>query len=121
VVVCGERRFLDDRRDTLLNPSLLIEVLSPTTEAYDRGQKFEHYRSLESFGEYLLSPPTAFTSTSTPASPTAGGFSRRPTAWRTRSICNLSATGSRSPICTRRPTCRIPARHRRARQCTAFR
>jgi Uma2 family endonuclease len=54
VVVCGEPQFLDERRDTLLNPSLLIEVLSPTTEAYDRGQKFEHYRSLESFGEYLL-------------------------------------------------------------------
>ena len=54
VVVCGERRFLDDRRDTLLNPSLLIEVLSPSTEAYDRGRKFEHYRSIESLGEYLL-------------------------------------------------------------------
>jgi Uma2 family endonuclease len=54
VVVCGERRFLDERRDTLLNPSLLIEVLSPSTEAYDRGRKFEHYRSIDSFGEYLL-------------------------------------------------------------------
>jgi Uma2 family endonuclease len=54
VVVCGERRFLDERRDTLLNPSLLIEVLSPSTEAFDRGRKFEHYRSIESFGEYLL-------------------------------------------------------------------
>jgi Uma2 family endonuclease len=54
VVVCGERRFLDERRDTLLNPSLLIEVLSPSTEAYDRGRKFEYYRSIESFGEYLL-------------------------------------------------------------------
>ena len=54
VVVCGERRFLDERRDTLLNPSLLIEVLSPSTEAYDRGKKFEHYRSIESLREYLL-------------------------------------------------------------------
>ena len=54
VVVCGEPQFLDERRDTLLNPSLLIEVLSPTTEAYDRGQKFEHYRSIESLREYLL-------------------------------------------------------------------
>jgi Uma2 family endonuclease len=54
VVVCGERRFQDERRDTLLNPSLLIEVLSPWTEAFDRGRKFEHYRSIESFGEYLL-------------------------------------------------------------------
>jgi Uma2 family endonuclease len=54
VVVCGERRFLDERRDTLLNPSLLVEVLSPSTEAFDRGRKFEHYRSIESLNEYLL-------------------------------------------------------------------
>ena len=54
VVVCGERRYLDERRDTLLNPSLLIEVLSPSTEAYDRGRKFESYRSIESLSEYLL-------------------------------------------------------------------
>jgi Uma2 family endonuclease len=54
VVICGERRFLDERRDTLLNPSLLVEVLSPSTEAYDRGRKFEDYRSVESLREYLL-------------------------------------------------------------------
>jgi Uma2 family endonuclease len=54
VVACGERRFLDERRDTLLNPSLLIEVLSPSTETYDRGKKFEHFRSIESLHEYLL-------------------------------------------------------------------
>jgi Uma2 family endonuclease len=54
VVVCGEPQFLDERRDTLLNPSLLIEVLSASTEAYDRGRKFEHYRSIESLREYLL-------------------------------------------------------------------
>ena len=53
VVVCGERRYLDDRRDTLLNPSLLVEVLSPSTED-DRGRKFESYRSIESLSEYLL-------------------------------------------------------------------
>jgi Uma2 family endonuclease len=54
VVVCGERQFLDEQRDTLLNPSLLVEVLSPTTEAYDRGRKFESYQSIESLVEYLL-------------------------------------------------------------------
>ena len=54
VVVCGERRFVDERRDILLNPSLLVEVLSPSTEAFDRGRKFEHYQSIESLGEYLL-------------------------------------------------------------------
>ena len=54
VVVCGEPEFLDDRRDTLLNPTLIVEVLSPSTEAYDRGRKFEHYRSIDSLSEYLL-------------------------------------------------------------------
>jgi Uma2 family endonuclease len=54
LVVCGPPRFLDDRQDTLLNPSILIEVLSPSTEAYDRGRKFEQYRTLESLQAYLL-------------------------------------------------------------------
>ena len=54
VVVCGEPRFPDDQKDTLLNPSLLVEVLSPSTEAYDRGRKFDHYQSIESLGQYLL-------------------------------------------------------------------
>src|ERR1019366_5811608 len=54
VVVCGEPQFLDETRDTLLNPSLIVEVLSPSTEAYDRGRMFEHYRSVESVSEYLL-------------------------------------------------------------------
>jgi Uma2 family endonuclease len=54
VAVCGERRFEDGRRDTLLNPTVLFEVLSPSTEAYDRGKKFAHYRRLESLQEYLL-------------------------------------------------------------------
>jgi Uma2 family endonuclease len=54
VVVCGEPRFPDEQKDTLLNPSLLVEVLSPSTEAYDLGRKFEHYCSIESLGEYLV-------------------------------------------------------------------
>src|SRR6266496_1463986 len=53
-VVCGEQQFLDAHRDSLLNPSVIVEVLSPSTEAYDRGRKFEHYRKLESLREYLL-------------------------------------------------------------------
>ncbi len=55
-VVCGSAEFLDRRRDTLLNPTLIVEVLSPSTEAYDRGRKFDHYRAIESFREYLLLP-----------------------------------------------------------------
>lgn len=54
IVVCGEPRLQDEHQDTLLNPTVIIEVLSPTTEAYDRGKKFEHYRSIESLVEYLL-------------------------------------------------------------------
>ena len=52
--VCGEPRFLDEQRDTLLNPDVIVEVLSPTTEAYDRGRKFDWYRGLDSLREYLL-------------------------------------------------------------------
>jgi Uma2 family endonuclease len=52
--VCGEPQFLDETRDTLLNPTLIVEVLSPSTEAYDRGRKFEYYATVESVGEYLL-------------------------------------------------------------------
>jgi len=53
-VVCGEAEFEDDHRDTLLNPTLIVEVLSDSTEAYDRGKKFEHYRTLDSLSDYLL-------------------------------------------------------------------
>jgi Uma2 family endonuclease len=53
-VVCGEPVFQDNVFDTLLNPILLIEVLSETTESYDRGKKFQHYRSIESLQEYVL-------------------------------------------------------------------
>ena len=53
-VVCGEPRFEDTQVDTLLNPTVIIEVLSDSTEAYDRGGKFAHYRALESLSDYLL-------------------------------------------------------------------
>jgi Uma2 family endonuclease len=54
VVVCGKTMFDDDYKDILLNPTLIVEVLSESTEGYDRGRKFEHYRHIESFSEYLL-------------------------------------------------------------------
>ncbi len=54
VVVCGEPIFQDDVFDTLSNPVLLVEVLSDSTEGYDRGKKFQHYRSIESLQEYIL-------------------------------------------------------------------
>ena len=54
VVACDEERFDDEEKDTLLNPVVIIEVLSESTEAYDRGKKFEHYQRLESLTDYLL-------------------------------------------------------------------
>lgn len=54
VVVCGEPEFQDETFDTLLNPILIVEVLSDTTEGYDRGKKFTHYRSIETLREYVL-------------------------------------------------------------------
>ena len=54
VVVCGEPRFAGDQRDTLVNPTVVLEVLSPSTEGYDRGFKSEQYRSIESLQEYGL-------------------------------------------------------------------
>ena len=54
VVFCGEPRFEDNVFDTLLNPILIIEVLSPSTEVYDKGEKFAHYQELASLREYIL-------------------------------------------------------------------
>lgn len=54
VALCGEPRLEDAELDTLLNPSVIVEVLSPSTESYDRGEKFAHYRRLDSLQEYVL-------------------------------------------------------------------
>lgn len=55
-IICGPLQFdpLDLKNETVLNPRLLIEVLSPSTEAYDRGGKFENYQQIESLQEYVL-------------------------------------------------------------------
>ena len=54
VALCGEPRLEDAELDTLLNPSVIVEVLSPSTESYDRGEKFAHYRRLDTLQEYVL-------------------------------------------------------------------
>jgi len=54
VAVCGEARFEDEHIDTLLNPTVIVEVLSESTEAYDRGEKFAHYRRLDTLREFVL-------------------------------------------------------------------
>ena len=54
VALCGPEEFEDETEDNLLNPALIVEVLSKSTEAYDRGAKFEHYQTIESLREYVL-------------------------------------------------------------------
>jgi len=54
IAVCGESHFEDAHTDTLLNPMVIVEVLSESTEAYDRGEKFAHYRRLDTLREYVL-------------------------------------------------------------------
>jgi len=53
-VVCGETKFDDEYRDVILNPVLIVEVLSDSTSAHDRGAKFQAYKRLDSFKEYIL-------------------------------------------------------------------
>src|SRR6185437_3994753 len=54
VVTCGVERVSEGRKDTLMDATLIVEVLSPTTKNYDRSEKFRYYRGLPSFAEYLL-------------------------------------------------------------------
>jgi Uma2 family endonuclease len=53
-IVCGELLFDDDHRDTVLNPTVIVEVLSDSTEKYDRGKKSNHYRQIASLKELIL-------------------------------------------------------------------
>jgi Uma2 family endonuclease len=54
MVTCGEEMFADDEQDILLNPLVIVAVLYASTEAYDRGKKFEHYQSIGSLSTYVL-------------------------------------------------------------------
>jgi len=54
MVICGPLQYAPGRNDTVTNPVLIVEVLSPSTEAYDRGKKFEFYRTIDSLQEYVL-------------------------------------------------------------------
>lgn len=54
VITCGKEEFTDAYNDVLVNPLVVIEILSDSTAAFDRGKKFEQYRELDSFVEYLL-------------------------------------------------------------------
>ena len=54
LIVCGKAELLDEEFDTVLNPVVLVEILSPSTESYNRGKKFMLYRSIETLQEYIL-------------------------------------------------------------------
>jgi Uma2 family endonuclease len=54
IVACGDEQYVDEQFDTLVNPMVIIEVLSESTEKYDRGEKFTGYKTLPSLMEYLL-------------------------------------------------------------------
>ena len=54
MVLCGQPKFVKERSDTITNPTIIIEVLSKSTQDYDRGKKFEFYRTIETFKDYLL-------------------------------------------------------------------
>jgi len=54
-ITCGQSLFSDpEKRDTLINPVVIMEILSPSTERYDRGVKFQHYRTIDTLQEYIL-------------------------------------------------------------------
>ena len=54
LIVCGNEKYDDENNDILLNPTVIIEILSDSTEAYDRGDKFSHYQLISTFSEYIL-------------------------------------------------------------------
>ena len=53
-IVCGELQFVDEHQDTVINPSVVVEVLSESTEKYDRGTKSDHYRQIPLLKELIL-------------------------------------------------------------------
>jgi Uma2 family endonuclease len=97
-VICGELQFdpLDVRRETVLNPTLAVEVLSPSTEAWDRGGKFDNYQQIESLREYVLVSV---------AKPRIEAFFREPDgSWRysaasgMESVARLNSVGAELPL-----------------------
>lgn len=82
-VVCGEAEYEDRSLDTLVNPALVVEVLSPSTEAYDRGAKFAHYRGVPSLREYVLVAQDRAS---------VDHYVRRGEVWELSSLAGLSAS-----------------------------
>ena len=92
--VCGESVFEDAVLDTLTNPSVIVEVLSSSTEAYDRGAKFAHYRRVFSLQEYVLVTQTR---------PLVEKYTRQGANWVLTEYVGLDAVLELSSV-----DCRIP-------------
>ena len=102
VVVCGEARFEDERADTLMNPQVIVEVLSKTTQDYDRGAKLSSIAPSSRSWSTCSSRKTSRTSSTSCASPTADGCLPRRTGSTTGSSCSPSLPTSPWPTCTRK-------------------
>lgn len=94
-LVCGEPRFHNEHVDVLTNPSVIFEVLSRSTEAYDRGEKFERYKTIETLTDYVLVSQDA---------PRLEHFLRRPDGTWSRS----EAGGLESSLGIASVNCRLP-------------
>lgn len=83
-VVCGEPKFASNEFDSLVNPIVIIEILSKSSEAYDRGDKFQLYRQIESLQEYVLVSQTK---------PSIEGYTRQENGkWELDDVAGLDAT-----------------------------
>jgi Uma2 family endonuclease len=101
-VSCEQPKFEDEHLDTLLNPQVIVEVLSDSTEKYDRGKKFEHYRTLESLREYVLVAQDA---------PRVEHFARLDDgSWRMTVVIGLEAALELPALACRLPLSEIYAR-----------
>lgn len=94
-VACGEPAFQDQHGDVLLNPAVIFEVLSPSTEAYDRGEKFARYRAVETLTDYVLVSQ---------AEPRVEHFSRQPDG----SWSRAEVSGDDSALTLDSINCRVP-------------
>lgn len=94
-VYCENPQLADDFKDTLLNPTIIFEVLSRTSEAYDRGRKFAAYRRIESLREYVLVSQTE---------PSIESYSRGSDKWLFTefngigAVCKLSSVDCEIPL-----------------------
>lgn len=89
MVVCGPRRYYRNRTDIITNPILIVEVLSDSTEAYDRSERFDHYKTVPALTDYLLVHPNAARVTL---------YTRREDHWELRDVSGLQNSVTLTPL-----------------------